>query len=165
MFFPSTYPSSRSPCRKASMRSGKTEGEVVRNPIRGTFVGCCASAIAPHTAEREERLRKAPAHFRFWIPRRQLPSQAWGLSLSKAGQVSGSRLSEQEKPNRIRNVLFMYFPSIGSWFRVPSSGLNLKPETRNLKPFKLASTDTSHALAIATSRYRGSRECRKRSCS
>ena len=39
MFFPSTYPSSRRPWRKASMRVGETEGEVgLRYPIRGTFV-------------------------------------------------------------------------------------------------------------------------------
>src|SRR4029453_9332169 len=48
MFFPSTYPSSRSPCRNASMRAGLVEGELrPRYPIRGIFVGCCASAITP----------------------------------------------------------------------------------------------------------------------
>ena len=45
MFFPSTYPSSRRPCRNASMRAALAEGEAgVRNPIRGTFFDCCASA-------------------------------------------------------------------------------------------------------------------------
>src|SRR5262249_14822484 len=48
MFFPSTYPSSRRPCRKASRRTGAEEGKVgARYPIRGTFVGCCASAVTP----------------------------------------------------------------------------------------------------------------------
>src|SRR5882724_167028 len=43
--FPSTYPSSRRPCWNASMRGAITAGEeVMRNPIRGIFVGCCASA-------------------------------------------------------------------------------------------------------------------------
>src|SRR5262249_11063791 len=45
MFFPSTYPSSRRPCRNASMRAGVEEGKAeTRYPIRGTFVGCWASA-------------------------------------------------------------------------------------------------------------------------
>ena len=44
MFFPSTYPSSRRPCRNASMRAASTEGDVAaRNPIRQTFFACCAS--------------------------------------------------------------------------------------------------------------------------
>ena len=41
MFFPSTYPSSRSPCRNASTRAWAPP----RYPIRGIFVGCCASAV------------------------------------------------------------------------------------------------------------------------
>src|SRR5262245_32820113 len=45
MFFPSTYPSSRSPWRNASMRYGFAErGKERRKPIRATFFGCCASA-------------------------------------------------------------------------------------------------------------------------
>ncbi len=45
MFFPSTYPSSRRPCRNASMRAELAEREApVRYPIRGIFAGCCASA-------------------------------------------------------------------------------------------------------------------------
>src|SRR5207344_3568901 len=45
ILFPSTYPSSRRPCRNASMRAGLVEGEVAfRYPILGIFVGCCASA-------------------------------------------------------------------------------------------------------------------------
>src|SRR5215471_20646242 len=44
MFFSSTYPSSCKPWRKASMRAVLAEGEAaLRNPIRGTFAGCCAS--------------------------------------------------------------------------------------------------------------------------
>src|SRR5215467_604674 len=46
MFFPSTYPSSRRPCRRASMRAEIMDGEVaIRYPILGIFVGCCASTI------------------------------------------------------------------------------------------------------------------------
>src|SRR5947208_16647179 len=45
MLFPSTYPSSRRPCRNASVRGEIEEGETaLRNPIRETFFGCCASA-------------------------------------------------------------------------------------------------------------------------
>src|SRR5262249_16862070 len=44
MFFPSTYPSSRSPWRNASRRAEIVEGETaLRNPMRWTFFGCCAS--------------------------------------------------------------------------------------------------------------------------
>src|SRR5262249_46312487 len=51
MFFPSTYPSSRSPCLNASMRAALTEREVAaRYPIRGIFFGCCASAITPRAS-------------------------------------------------------------------------------------------------------------------
>src|SRR5690348_11509880 len=45
MFFPSTYPSSRKPWRKASIRAAAAEGVAVNsNPIRGILVGCCACA-------------------------------------------------------------------------------------------------------------------------
>src|SRR4030095_12316324 len=50
-FFPSTYPRSRIPCRNASTRSALTErGTPARYPIRGTFFGCCASAITPRAS-------------------------------------------------------------------------------------------------------------------
>src|SRR5216684_2696533 len=43
IFWPSTHPSSRSPCRNASSRGGLSEGDVtLRKPIRGTFPACCA---------------------------------------------------------------------------------------------------------------------------
>src|SRR5215468_10970698 len=45
MFFFSAYPSSRRPRWNAWMRVAVAEGEVAaRNPIRGIFFGCCASA-------------------------------------------------------------------------------------------------------------------------
>src|SRR5262245_45088595 len=51
MFFPSTYPSSRSPWRNASWRAALAEGEIaLRYPIRGTFFGCCASAVTPRAS-------------------------------------------------------------------------------------------------------------------
>src|SRR5262245_53505123 len=53
MLRPSTYPSSRSPCRKASRR-GSDEEAPDRMPIRGTFAGCCASANA--TVARKKKL-------------------------------------------------------------------------------------------------------------
>jgi hypothetical protein len=44
MFFPSTYPISRSPCWNAATRAATAAGLVpARNAIRGFFVGCCAS--------------------------------------------------------------------------------------------------------------------------
>src|SRR5262249_45703198 len=47
IFFPSTYPSSRRPCRNASMRAEIAAGELeLRNPIRGIFFEAfCASAM------------------------------------------------------------------------------------------------------------------------
>src|SRR5713101_6030409 len=43
IFWPSTHPSSRSPCRNASSRGGLSEGDVtLRKPIRGTLPACCA---------------------------------------------------------------------------------------------------------------------------
>src|SRR5262249_10900565 len=48
MFFPSTYPRSRRPWRNASVRAERVEGETgIRNPIRGTFLACCASTKEP----------------------------------------------------------------------------------------------------------------------
>src|SRR5215470_6338182 len=45
MSFPSTYPRSRRPWRNASVRAAMEETEeAVKNPIRGTFFVCCASA-------------------------------------------------------------------------------------------------------------------------
>src|SRR5215470_7946217 len=47
MSFPSTYPRSRRPWRNASVRAAMEETEeAVKNPIRGTFLCCCASAMA-----------------------------------------------------------------------------------------------------------------------
>src|SRR5713226_3665236 len=67
MFFPSMYPSSRSPCLNASMRAGLAEAEAAaRYPIRGTFFACCASAIPTHPTS-NTKTERSPAHFRFWI--------------------------------------------------------------------------------------------------
>src|SRR6266849_5924369 len=45
IFWPSTHPSSRSPCRNASSRYGLSEGDVaLRKPIRGAFPACWALA-------------------------------------------------------------------------------------------------------------------------
>src|SRR4030095_3833469 len=64
-FFPSTYPSSRRPCRNASMRAGLMERETaVRNPIRETFFGCCASAVtATASSITAIRIDDTPAFF------------------------------------------------------------------------------------------------------
>src|SRR5262249_8913822 len=67
MFLPSTYPSSRRPCRSASMRVEAAEGEAVpRNPILGTFAGWCACATAPPTTS-TNAMTASPSDFRFWI--------------------------------------------------------------------------------------------------
>src|SRR5829696_3293354 len=61
-FWPSTHPSSRSPCRNASSRGGLSEEDVkLRKPIRGTFPVCCCArtptghAIAPPTSAMNSR--------------------------------------------------------------------------------------------------------------
>src|SRR5215216_1454852 len=47
IFWPSTHPSSRSPCRNAASRDGLSEGDVTpRKPIRGTFPACCCACAA-----------------------------------------------------------------------------------------------------------------------
>src|SRR4030095_8904044 len=47
IFWPSIHPSSRSPCRNASSRSGLSEGDVkLRKPIRGTFPALYSCAPA-----------------------------------------------------------------------------------------------------------------------
>ena len=67
-----------------------------RYPIPGAFVGCCASALAPHTVS-ATTIAKSPAHFRFWILRRG------------SGHALDFRLSEEESKNRFQKVLFMQF--------------------------------------------------------
>ena len=95
IFFPSTYPSSRRPCWNASMRGAITAAEeVMRKPIRGIFVGCCAVATAPHIANAIMRAT-IPTNFRFWILRR---GSEPALSLSK-GQVLDFRLSDGHTNN------------------------------------------------------------------
>src|SRR5215470_15805138 len=59
MFFPSIYPSSRSPCRNASMPLVWAVGVAPnRSPIVGIFFACCASAAeqsAKSKAQKSER--------------------------------------------------------------------------------------------------------------
>src|SRR5262245_12786071 len=51
MFFPSTYPRSRSPPRRASTRFDQVEAAPKpKNPIRKTLAGCCACAASGHAA-------------------------------------------------------------------------------------------------------------------
>src|SRR5262245_54501571 len=96
--FPSTCPRSRRPCRNASARAETADGEgALRNPIRGTFVGCWASAI-PTIPKSERKIAMNPTHFRFWI-----------LRLSSV-QVFDFRLSEQEFRSRSEVFSFMCFP-------------------------------------------------------
>ena len=99
MFFPSTYPSSRRPCRNALTRSAEERKEAPRYPIRGIFFGCCASALAPHIASVTTRAT-IPTNFRFWILRRG------------SGHALDFRLSEQEFKNRFSNVLCTCFSSL-----------------------------------------------------
>jgi hypothetical protein len=70
-------------------------------PMRRIFVGCCASALAPHTVS-ATTIAKIPTHFRFWILRRS------------SGQALDFRLREREFKNRFSNVLCIYFSSISS---------------------------------------------------
>src|SRR5712692_2876112 len=70
--------------------SSRAGVEFPRNPIRGTFPGCCASALAPHTVS-ATTIANSPAHFRFGI--------------------LDFRLSEEKSSHRIRDLLFMLFSS------------------------------------------------------
>src|SRR5437773_2841342 len=87
---PSTCPSARSPCRKASSAAARPVEELlVRNPIRGIFGCCCASALAPHMASVTTRAT-IPTHFRFWILRRD------------SVQVLDFRVSDRELEDRVQ---------------------------------------------------------------
>ena len=95
MFFPSTYPRSRSRWRKASTRAEKKDAEDgIRIPIRGILAGCWASALAPHIASMTARAT-IPSHFRFWILRRG------------SGHALDFRLSDRESHFRRRRLSFM----------------------------------------------------------
>gem|GEM_PF-2323429 len=97
MFFPSTYPSSRSPSRNAAIRAATGAGLVpARNPIREIFVGCCAFACSPHTVSATMSV-KSPAHFRFAMVRQGSP------------QVLDFRLPEQEFGRRSQAFSFIVF--------------------------------------------------------
>src|SRR5215471_10786372 len=66
MFFPSTYPSSRRPSWNASVRGASAEGKPpLRYPIRGIFVGCCASA--GEQKAKSKALSTTPAIFFFML--------------------------------------------------------------------------------------------------
>src|SRR5262245_1941158 len=67
ILWPSTHPSSRSPCRNAPSRDGLSEGDVnPRKPIRGTLPACCCpraasghAAVAPPRSVMKSRRRIA----------------------------------------------------------------------------------------------------------
>src|SRR5262250_855405 len=71
IFFPSTYPSSRRPCRNASMRAEIAAGELaLRNPIRGIFFeACCASAETQSAKSRAQSVKQKT------LARSELPIQ------------------------------------------------------------------------------------------
>src|SRR6516165_9405971 len=84
MFFPSTYPSSRRPCRSASIRAETAEGEAEpKNPMRGTFVGCWADAekqSAKSTAQSVRRMTFILICFLSFLALGSLPYALWGFS-------------------------------------------------------------------------------------
>ena len=67
IFFASMYPSSRRPCRKASVRSVRVErGATAKNPIRGTFFGCCADTLSRPGCKRIFRIEDNKFSFMSW---------------------------------------------------------------------------------------------------
>jgi hypothetical protein len=64
-------------------------GTALRNPIRGTVVGCCASTTAPHIANATP-MATMPPHFRFWN--------------------FDFRLSEKDFDNRFEDITFIRLP-------------------------------------------------------
>jgi hypothetical protein len=84
------------------MRAGLAEGKFAfRYPIRGTFVGGCASATAQATTS-TKAITESPSHFGFWIAdfplsERDIEGNAFiGLF---------SRLSIQNPKSKIQNVI------------------------------------------------------------
>src|SRR5437667_11007 len=67
--------------------------------MRASFLGCCASATAPHNAN-VTTMAKNPTNFGFWILRHG------------SGQVLDFRLKEKE--SRIRTEDFSFIPFISS---------------------------------------------------
>src|SRR5262249_51770645 len=64
MFFPSAHPSSRSPCRNASLVIFAESSEVeLRNPMRRTFATCCASVV--EQSAKNIAARASPMNFLF----------------------------------------------------------------------------------------------------
>src|SRR2546422_2250073 len=100
MFFPSTYPRSRNPCRNASVRVDIAAGELVlRYPIRGTFFGCCACATAPHIASVTTRAT-IPTNFRFWILDFRLSDRKLGDRIRVLSRICFSPESKTAIENR-----------------------------------------------------------------
>src|SRR5262245_43506613 len=74
IFFPSTYPRSRRPCRNASRNPRFVDGEPDdRYPIVGTFVGCCASEEKQRARSIAHSVRTAIFLF-MWFSRPLPPS-------------------------------------------------------------------------------------------
>src|SRR5262245_3298685 len=74
IFFPSACPSSYRPFLNASMRVAMKGAEIaVRNPIRGTFVGCCASANVPAARTRSVTIQWSLLIMAFTFQRKVMP--------------------------------------------------------------------------------------------
>src|SRR2546421_7703736 len=88
ILWPSTYPRSRSPWRKASklrVRSGSDMGS--STPMRGTFVGCCASVASDAT--RMARASMSPMALRRMVESSSMPTRAYSQGVSRGAHPLG----------------------------------------------------------------------------
>ena len=139
MFCPSTQPSARKPCPKASRRRGiaGSEGELSdRTPMRGTFTVCCASPASGATRMVRARIRRSPKRRRVMGASEVM--DVWGHSTRHAlgkettfcrvsclkpyGRSAGTpACSDMSGPNRSQlmwvqaDVLGLFLGSVGSF--------------------------------------------------
>src|SRR5262249_46391689 len=92
---PGQNQSSRKPCGSASTPAEIVEGEAaLRNPMRGTFVGCCASADAQRA--RSIALRAKLPSFRLFIFPSRLSPHGCACSVPEPGQNIHLPLSKKK---------------------------------------------------------------------
>src|SRR5215813_3113737 len=135
IFWSSTHPSSRSPCRNASSRGGLSERDVkLRKPIRGTFPACCCArtpmghAITPPTSAMNSRRLTRPPHPRMTRPGYQMIShRALGHLLHRGFEFrSGSRARMRARMPPRQKSLIKQTKSLQR--RERSKCVNFRPE-------------------------------------
>src|SRR5215467_12064032 len=107
-FWPSIQPRSRNPCANGSNDVASARLSSDRMPIRGTFMGCCASAEGDHTRNADASATISQVRRIMWMaPRGARSHVARGGAAVACGHVSGQGcglllLLDRDKPNARR---------------------------------------------------------------